>query len=81
MSEASSYNDRVVRQFAIMTLVWGVVGMLVGVITRTTGVRIALRRALSGQAGSTWGVVGVGNRSSRSLRQTRTIRTRRASGR
>lgn len=32
MSQANSYNDRVVRQFAIMTLVWGVVGMLVGVI-------------------------------------------------
>jgi cytochrome c oxidase cbb3-type subunit 1 len=29
MSE--TYNDRVVRQFAIMTVVWGVVGMLVGV--------------------------------------------------
>ena len=26
------YNDRVVRQFTIMTVVWGVVGMLVGVI-------------------------------------------------
>ncbi|HVY22170.1 MAG TPA: cytochrome-c oxidase, cbb3-type subunit I [Steroidobacteraceae bacterium] len=26
-----SYNDDVVRQFAIMTIVWGVVGMLVGV--------------------------------------------------
>jgi cytochrome c oxidase cbb3-type subunit 1 len=26
------YNDRVVRQFAIMTVVWGIVGMLVGVI-------------------------------------------------
>ena len=26
------YNDTVVRQFAIMTVVWGVVGMLVGVI-------------------------------------------------
>ncbi len=26
------YNDKVVRQFAIMTVVWGVVGMLVGVI-------------------------------------------------
>ena len=24
------YNDRVVRQFALMTVVWGVVGMLVG---------------------------------------------------
>jgi len=27
-----AYNDKVVRQFAIMTVVWGVVGMLVGVI-------------------------------------------------
>jgi cytochrome c oxidase cbb3-type subunit 1 len=26
------YNDRVVRQFALMTVVWGIVGMLVGVI-------------------------------------------------
>src|SRR5690554_29942 len=26
------YNYKVVRQFAIMTVVWGVVGMLVGVI-------------------------------------------------
>ena len=26
------YNDKVVKQFAIMTVVWGVVGMLVGVI-------------------------------------------------
>ncbi len=29
---ADSYNYTVVRQFAIMTVVWGVVGMLVGVI-------------------------------------------------
>ena len=29
---SSIYNDTVVRQFAIMTVVWGVVGMLVGVI-------------------------------------------------
>jgi len=29
---AAVYNDKVVRQFAIMTVVWGVVGMLVGVI-------------------------------------------------
>jgi len=28
----STYNDKVVRQFAVMTLVWGIVGMLVGVI-------------------------------------------------
>ena len=27
-----NYNDRVVRQFAVMTIVWGIVGMLVGVI-------------------------------------------------
>ena len=30
--QATAYNDTVVRQFAIMTVVWGVVGMLVGVI-------------------------------------------------
>ncbi len=29
---AASYNDKVVKQFAIMTVVWGVVGMLVGVV-------------------------------------------------
>jgi len=29
---ATTYNDTVVRQFAIMAVVWGVVGMLVGVI-------------------------------------------------
>jgi len=27
-----SYNDKVVRQFAVMTLIWGIVGMLVGLI-------------------------------------------------
>jgi len=27
-----AYNNKVVKQFAIMTVVWGVVGMLVGVI-------------------------------------------------
>ena len=31
-TQATVYNDKVVRQFAIMTVVWGVVGMLVGVI-------------------------------------------------
>jgi cytochrome c oxidase cbb3-type subunit 1 len=30
--EATTYNYKVVRQFAIMTIVWGIVGMLVGVI-------------------------------------------------
>ena len=29
---ATIYNDTVVRQFSIMTVVWGIVGMLVGVI-------------------------------------------------
>src|SRR5210317_1352969 len=32
MDKASSYNDKVVRQFTVMTVVWGIVGMLVGVI-------------------------------------------------
>jgi len=32
MSEQDTYNYRVVRQFSLMTVVWGVVGMLVGVI-------------------------------------------------
>ena len=32
MQEQTTYNYRVVRQFSIMTVVWGVVGMLVGVI-------------------------------------------------
>jgi len=31
-SQATTYSDKVVRQFAIMTVVWGVVGMLVGVL-------------------------------------------------
>jgi len=30
-NEATTYNYKVVRQFAIMTVVWGIVGMLVGV--------------------------------------------------
>ena len=29
---AGTYNDKVVRQFAIMTVVWGIVGMAVGVL-------------------------------------------------
>ena len=33
MSEIqSAYNYKVVRQFTIMTVVWGIVGMLVGVL-------------------------------------------------
>ena len=30
-SRATAYNDKVVRQFAVMAVVWGVVSMLVGV--------------------------------------------------
>src|SRR5210317_1798570 len=32
MPDTQTYNYKVVRQFAIMTIVWGIVGMLVGVI-------------------------------------------------
>ena len=32
MDKTASYNDTVVRQFAIMTVAWGVVGMLVGLV-------------------------------------------------
>ncbi|MEM6817649.1 MAG: cytochrome-c oxidase, cbb3-type subunit I [Pseudomonadota bacterium] len=32
MQNAATYNDTVVRQFALATILWGVVGMLVGVI-------------------------------------------------
>jgi cytochrome c oxidase cbb3-type subunit 1 len=32
MNTQTTYNYKVVRQFAIMTIVWGIVGMLVGVI-------------------------------------------------
>jgi len=32
METQSTYNYKVVRQFAVMTVVWGIVGMLVGVI-------------------------------------------------
>jgi cytochrome c oxidase cbb3-type subunit 1 len=31
-SQILYYHDKVVRQFSIMTIVWGVVGMLVGLI-------------------------------------------------
>ncbi len=31
MSNQTTYNDKVIKQFAIMTVVWGIVGMLVGV--------------------------------------------------
>ncbi len=32
MSNITNYNDKVVRQFAVMTVIWGIVGMLVGVV-------------------------------------------------
>ena len=32
MQPAETYNDQVVRQFTVMTVVWGLVGMLVGVV-------------------------------------------------
>ena len=32
MASEATFNYKVVRQFAIMTVVWGIVGMLVGVI-------------------------------------------------
>jgi len=32
MNTTETYNDKVVRQFAVITVVWGIVGMLVGVI-------------------------------------------------
>ncbi len=33
--ESQTYNYKVVRQFSIMTVIWGIVGMLVGVIVAT----------------------------------------------
>lgn len=30
--ETQTYNYKVVRQFAVMTVVWGIVGMLVGIL-------------------------------------------------
>ncbi len=32
MAQATTYNDKVVRQFAVMTVIWGIVGMLVCVV-------------------------------------------------
>jgi cytochrome c oxidase cbb3-type subunit I len=31
----TAYNDKVVRQFSIMTIVWGIVGMTVGIVIAT----------------------------------------------
>lgn len=32
IDKINSYNDKVVKQFTVMTVIWGIVGMLVGVI-------------------------------------------------
>jgi len=32
MSETVTYNDKVIRQFAVTTVIWGIIGMLVGVL-------------------------------------------------
>lgn len=32
MDSTNTYNYKVVRQFALMTVVWGIVGMVVGVL-------------------------------------------------
>jgi cytochrome c oxidase cbb3-type subunit 1 len=32
MSDQTTYNDKIVRQFAVMTIVWGIVGFTVGVL-------------------------------------------------
>ena len=32
MATPETYNYKVVRQFAVMTVIWGIVGMLVGVL-------------------------------------------------
>ncbi len=32
MAQSLTYNDKIVRQFAVMTVVWGIVGMAVGVL-------------------------------------------------
>jgi cytochrome c oxidase cbb3-type subunit 1 len=42
----ATYNYKVVRQFAIMTVVWGIVGMLVGVILSAQLIWPALTEAL-----------------------------------
>jgi cbb3-type cytochrome oxidase subunit 1 len=34
MSTTETYNYTVVRQFSVMTVIWGIVGMLVGVMDR-----------------------------------------------
>ena len=45
-----AYNDDVVRKFAIMTIVWGIVGMPVGVIIAAELVWPTLNLAYPGSA-------------------------------
>ena len=52
-TKATTYNDTVVRQFAIMTVVWGVIGMLVGVIVAAQLAWPALNMDIQGQVGRT----------------------------
>ena len=40
MESQTTYNYKVVRQFAIMTVVWGIVGMLVGVLMVVLGLTL-----------------------------------------
>ncbi|MDO8274641.1 MAG: cbb3-type cytochrome c oxidase subunit I, partial [Serpentinimonas sp.] len=50
-AQAGIYNDKVVRQFSVMAVVWGVVGMLVGVIIAAQMIWPALNL---GQFGLEW---------------------------
>ena len=35
ITKENTYNYRVVRQFAVMAVIWGIIGMLVGVVIAT----------------------------------------------
>ena len=52
MGTQTTYNYKVVRQFAIMTVVWGIVGMLVGVIIAA---QLAFPEMLNGISFLTYG--------------------------
>ena len=47
-SSATVYNDKVVRQFSIMAVVWGVVSMLVGVLLAVTAGESTATKLVSG---------------------------------
>ena len=57
---SGTYNYTVVRQFAVMTVIWGIVGMLVGVIIAAQFIWPTSRSA------------SPGSRSAGSVRSTRT---------